>query len=84
MMYDDSREFLHGVARELYLKNPTVDPNEFLNALDSDDALYAFIGRWEYPVQLTPELEAYANKFGETLRAPAPPPRHTRRKRAKC
>jgi hypothetical protein len=82
MMSDDSREFLHGVARELYLKNPTVDPNEFLNALENDALLFQFLERWEYPVQLTPELEEFANQYGETLRPPAPLQRHTRRKRA--
>jgi hypothetical protein len=83
MMSDDSREFLHGVARELYLKHSTIDPNEFLNALDSDAALYAFIEHWEYPTQVTPELEAYANTFGQTLRPPAPPHKHSIRTRAK-
>lgn len=82
-MSDDSREFLHEVARALFLDNPACDANEFLNAMENDAALYAFIEHWEYPTQVTPELEAYANKFGETLRAPAPPRRHSIRTRAK-
>jgi hypothetical protein len=84
-MNEESREFLMETVRTLFLNNSDGEGigNDFLNAMTgTDDALYSFLERWEYPTAWTPELEAFANQYGETVRAPAPPPRHTRRKRA--
>ena len=85
-MNEESREFLMETVRTLFLNNSDGEGigNDFLNAMTgTDDALYSFLERWEYPTQVTPELEAYANTFGQTLRPPAPPHKHSIRTRAK-